>query len=91
MFCFLLGNLVDFNLIIDVVVVEDFCEVDCYMFVKLNKLIDKVKKFYDLYEFLSIYYVVYNFCIIDMSLFYLDFVKDVLYIEVENNVECCSI
>ncbi|GMG75756.1 MULTISPECIES: isoleucine--tRNA ligase [Priestia] len=90
-FRFLLGNLADFNPTTDAVAVEDLREVDRYMLVKLNKLIDKVKKSYDSYEFSSIYHAVHNFCTIDMSSFYLDFAKDVLYIEAENNVERRSI
>ncbi len=43
-FRFLLGNLADFNPTTDAVAVEDLREVDRYMLVKLNKLIDKVKK-----------------------------------------------
>ncbi|MCT9872317.1 class I tRNA ligase family protein, partial [Paenarthrobacter aurescens] len=69
-FRFLLGNLADFNPTTDAVAVEDLREVDLYMLVKLNKLIEKVKKSYDSYEFSSIYHAVHNFCTIDMSSFY---------------------
>lgn len=84
-FRFLLGNLADFNPAIDSVEYNDLREVDQYMLVKLNKLIEKVKHSYDHYEFASIYHHVHNFCTIELSSFYLDFAKDVLYIEAANN------
>lgn len=51
------------------------------MLVKLNNMITKVKKSYEEYEFAGIYHAVHNFCTIDLSSFYLDFAKDILYIE----------
>ncbi|AZB42856.1 isoleucine--tRNA ligase [Bacillus sp. FJAT-42376] len=83
-FRFLLGNLADFTPA-DAVDWENLRDVDRYMLVKLNKLIDKVKKAYDDYEFAVIYHAVHNFCTIELSAFYLDFAKDVLYIEGENH------
>ncbi|WP_243386756.1 isoleucine--tRNA ligase [Bacillus kexueae] len=78
---FLLGNLFDFDPKKDAVAFDQLREVDQYMLVKLNKLIEKVKKSYDEYEFAAIYHAVHNFCTIELSSFYLDFAKDVLYIE----------
>lgn len=84
-FRFVLGNLADFNPETDTVPVNDLREVDRYMLVKLNKLIDKVKTSYDNYEFAIVYHSVHNFCTIELSSFYLDFAKDILYIEAENH------
>lgn len=86
-FRFLLGNLFDFNPVTDTVPLEELREVDRYMLVKLNKLIDKVKKSYDNYEFAAIYHAIHNFCTIELSSFYLDFSKDVLYIEAASNAD----
>ncbi|MFC4320254.1 isoleucine--tRNA ligase [Litchfieldia salsa] len=86
-FRFLLGNLADFDPAKDMVKYEDLREVDQYMLVKLNKLIDKVKHSYNHYEFAAIYHNVHNFCTIELSSFYLDFAKDVLYIEASSNHE----
>jgi isoleucyl-tRNA synthetase len=80
-FRFLLGNLADFQHDQDAVAYENLREVDRYMLVKLNKLITKVRKSYDTYDFAAIYHAINNFCTIDLSAFYLDFAKDVLYIE----------
>ncbi|WP_264737133.1 isoleucine--tRNA ligase [Cytobacillus firmus] len=86
-FRFLLGNLNDFNPATDSVSFENLREVDQFMLVKLNKLIKNVRESYDRYEFASIYHAVNNFCTLDLSAFYLDFAKDVLYIESRDNAE----
>jgi isoleucyl-tRNA synthetase len=86
-FRFLLGNLADFNPTSDSVNLENLREVDRYMLVKLNKLTKRVKEAYDQYEFAAIYHAVHNFCTIELSSFYLDFAKDVLYIESEENID----
>ncbi|KON89166.1 isoleucine--tRNA ligase [Sporosarcina globispora] len=86
-FRFLLGNLDDFNPATDLVSFENLREVDQFMLVKLNKLIKSVRESYDRYEFASIYHAVNNFCTLDLSAFYLDFAKDVLYIEAKDNAE----
>ncbi|WLR52267.1 isoleucine--tRNA ligase [Bacillus tianshenii] len=84
-FRFLLGNLSDFDPSKNAVAFDQLGEVDQYMLVKLNKLIDRVKHAYDEYEFASIYHDVHNFCTIDLSSFYLDIAKDVLYIQAEDD------
>ncbi|MDQ0860208.1 isoleucine--tRNA ligase [Bacillus sp. V2I10] len=86
-FRFLLGNLADFNPAKDALSYEELRDVDRYMLVKLNKLTDKVKKSYEEYEFAAIFHAVHNFCTIELSSFYLDFAKDVLYIEAPDNKE----
>ncbi|OIU72294.1 isoleucine--tRNA ligase [Rossellomorea aquimaris] len=84
---FLLGNLADFDPKADSVSYDNLREVDQFMMVKLNDLVKNVKKSYDNYEFASIYHAVNNFCTLDLSSFYLDFAKDVLYIEAKDNYE----
>ncbi|MGG0237551.1 isoleucine--tRNA ligase [Bacillus rhizoplanae] len=84
-FRFLLGNLADFDPSKNVVPAAELREVDRYMLVKLNDLIAKVKDAYETYEFAAVYHAIHNFCTIDLSSFYLDFAKDILYIEAENN------
>ncbi len=90
-FRFMLGNLNDFNPAKDTVKEEDLQEVDRYMLVKLQDVLRKVTKAYDEYEFSTIYHVVQNFVTIDLSAFYLDFAKDILYIEPENDARRRSI
>ncbi len=86
-FRFLLGNLADFNPVTDAVSFENLREVDQFMLVKLNKLVKSVRESYDRYEFASIYHAVNNFCTLDLSAFYLDFAKDVLYIEAADHAD----
>ncbi|HZG70820.1 MAG TPA: isoleucine--tRNA ligase [Chondromyces sp.] len=84
-FRFLLGNLADFNPAENAVAYENLREVDQFMLVKLNDLIKEVHHSYENYEYAAIYHAVNNFCTIDLSSFYLDFAKDILYIEPENH------
>ncbi|KEF38634.1 Isoleucyl-tRNA synthetase [Schinkia azotoformans MEV2011] len=84
-FRFLLGNLSDFDPAVDKVSLNDLREVDVYILVKLNKVIDKVLTSYENYDFAGIYHAVNNFCTIELSSFYLDVAKDVLYIEAANS------
>lgn len=86
-FRFLLGNLNDFNPSTDSISYEKLREVDQFLLVKLNKLVKHVRASYENYEFASIYHAVNNFCTLDLSSFYLDFAKDVLYIEAKDNYE----
>jgi isoleucyl-tRNA synthetase len=83
---FMLGNLNDFNVKKDAVSFENLREVDQFMLVKLNKLIKKVRENYLNYKFSEIYHDLTHFITLDLSAFYLDFAKDVLYIEAENNL-----
>ncbi|MBU8740645.1 isoleucine--tRNA ligase [Bacillus licheniformis] len=80
-FRFLHGNIADFDPAKDAIAVEDLREVDQYILIKLNSLIEKVKKAYEEYDFAVIYHAVHNFCAIELSSFYMDFAKDVVYIE----------
>ncbi|HHW38317.1 MAG TPA: isoleucine--tRNA ligase, partial [Bacillales bacterium] len=80
-FRFLLGNLNDFDPAVHKVSLSDLREVDVYILAKLNKVIDKVLTSYENYDFAGIYHAVNNFCTIELSSFYLDVAKDVLYIE----------
>ncbi|MDZ5470720.1 isoleucine--tRNA ligase [Bacillus sp. 31A1R] len=86
-FRFLLGNLSDFDPKTDAVALENLREVDQFMLVKLNKVIKTVRNAYENYDFAAIYHAINNFCTLDLSSFYLDFAKDVLYIEAKANFE----
>ena len=86
-FRFLLGNLSDFNPQTDAVPFEKLREVDQFMLVRLNKLIKNSHSAYDNYEFASVYHAVNNFCTLELSSFYLDFAKDILYIEAANHAD----
>lgn len=76
---FLLGNLYDYDDEKHKVAYDDLSELDKWALLKLHKLTDKVTKAYDNYEFHSLYHAIHNFCVVEISSFYLDVVKDRLY------------
>lgn len=78
---YILGNVYDFNPDTDAVPVNELMPMDKWAIVKLNELIAKVSQAYDNYEFHQVYHSIRNFCVIDMSNFYLDVLKDRLYTE----------
>ncbi|HIU50797.1 MAG TPA: isoleucine--tRNA ligase [Candidatus Limousia pullorum] len=78
---YILGNLNDFNPDTDMVDVEGLYPIDKWAIAKLNELNDKVRAGYDAYEFHQVYHSIHNFCVVDMSNFYLDVLKDRLYTE----------
>ncbi|PAD39994.1 isoleucine--tRNA ligase [Terribacillus sp. 7520-G] len=84
-FRFLLANLHDFDPAKDSVAHADMTEVDRYMLAKLSDLIKHVRESYDKFEFADVYSAVLSFCSVELSAFYLDFGKDILYIEAADN------
>ena len=76
---YMLGNLCDFNPDTDAVALEDLMELDRYALHSFNELVKTARAAYDRYEFHAVYRAVYNFCVVDMSNFYLDIIKDRLY------------
>ena len=80
-FRFLLGNLHDFNLETDLMAYEDLNEVDQFMMIRLNELTAELKQAYEEYRFDDVFKSVNNYISNDLSAFYLDFTKDILYID----------
>ena len=78
-FRFLLGNLYDFSSDKDNIDYGKMLEVDRYILSALYRLLEKITKYYEDFEFYKIYQEVYQFCIISLSNFYLDILKDRLY------------
>ena len=60
---------------------EEMEALDRWAITRLNALIEKCFEAYDEYEFLAITHAVNDFCVVDMSNFYLDIIKDRLYCE----------
>lgn len=84
---FIIGNLYDFNPDKDMCNLKNLCSIDKWALAKLNNLMNKVKNGYESFEFYEVYHAVQKFCIVDMSNFYLDVLKDRLYVEKSNGVE----
>ena len=78
-FRYLLGNLYDFDLASDSVPAEDLLEIDKYILYRFKLLNEKIMKAFDNYEFHVFYHSFYSFCVVDLSAFYLDILKDRLY------------
>ncbi|MEG2814007.1 MAG: isoleucine--tRNA ligase, partial [Oscillospiraceae bacterium] len=78
---YILGNLYDFNPDTDMVANENLTELDKQALYKLDELVKKVNVAYDEMDFHIVYHSIHNFCIVDMSSFYLDIIKDRLYCE----------
>ncbi len=76
---YLLGNLNDFDPAADSVNTEDLMEIDKYILHRFELLRDKIQKAFEDYEFHVFYHSFYNFCVVDLSAFYLDILKDRLY------------
>ena len=76
---YMLGNLCDFDPDANLVPVEQLMDLDRYALHCLNELVKNVRAAYDRYEFHGVYRAIYNFCVVDMSNFYLDIIKDRLY------------
>lgn len=84
-FRFMLGNLADYNPNEDRINVNELEEIDAYMLHQLNELITSVREAYENFDYSTVYHQIHDFCAIDLSSFYLDFAKDILYIEPEND------
>ncbi|HHJ7666829.1 TPA: isoleucine--tRNA ligase [Streptococcus pyogenes] len=84
---FLIANTSDFNPAMDTVAYADLGAVDKYMTIVFNQLVATITDAYERYDFMAIYKAVVNFVTVDLSAFYLDFAKDVVYIEAANSLE----
>ncbi len=78
-FRFLLGNLSDFDPKTDRVPVGEMEEIDHYILHRFKKVNERIQKAFEGYEFHVFYHTFYNFCIVDLSAFYLDILKDRIY------------
>ena len=81
---FLHGNVSDFKEA-DRVAYADLREMDQYMYMRLQDVLKTVRAAYDRYDFSTVYTTINNFVAIELSSFYLDIAKDVVYIEGTDN------
>lgn len=79
---FILGNLSNadgFDIDKNGVSYNELFELDKWALIKLDELIDKVNTAYNAFDYHIVFHAIHNFCVIDMSNFYLDIIKDRLY------------
>lgn len=76
---FMLGNFTDFDMTADMRPVSGMTELDRFILHRLHTVVEKAVAAYENYEFHTIYHSIHNFCVVDLSAFYLDIIKDRLY------------
>jgi len=82
---FLLGNLHDFDPAKDAVPYAELPDLDKYMLHRMTEVFADVKGAFESYQFFQFFQTVQNFCVVDLSNFYLDIAKDRLYISAANS------
>jgi len=82
---YILGNLNDFDPAAHAVKYEDMTSVDKWMLGRLSEVRAEITDAYDKYEFFRASQAITNFCITDLSNFYLDVAKDRLYISANDD------
>ncbi len=82
---FMLGNFSDFDVTKDLRPVQGMSELDRFILHRLHTVVKRSLTSYDAYEFHTIYHTLHNFCVKDLSSFYLDIIKDRLYTSPPND------
>ena len=78
---FILGCIGDFDPDKDAVSLDNLEPIDKWALNRLDELNNKCKDAFDKFEYHIIFHAIHNFCVVDMSNFYLDVLKDRLYVE----------
>ncbi|OYD98017.1 isoleucine--tRNA ligase [Nostoc sp. 'Peltigera membranacea cyanobiont' 210A] len=81
---FLLGSLDDFDPEKDAVPFEELPELDRYMLHRITEVFEEVTAAFESFQFFRFFQTVQNFCVVDLSNFYLDVAKDRLYISAKD-------
>ena len=87
---FMLGNISDFDPAKDMVDDDQLFEIDRWALEACNKLTPTMRDAYEHYDFSRAYHALYNFCVIDMSNFYMDVIKDRLYCADDHARRCAQ-
>jgi isoleucyl-tRNA synthetase len=78
-FRFALGNLAGFDPARDAVAPAEMEEIDRWMLERTADLVKKCREWYAAYEFHRVYHAIHDYCVVDLSSFYYDVLKDRLY------------
>jgi isoleucyl-tRNA synthetase len=84
-FRFALGNLNDFDPAKDSLPGEQLEEMDRWMLDRTAELVKKCREWYAAYEFHRVYHAMHDYCVVDLSAFYYDVLKDRLYTKAPDN------
>jgi isoleucyl-tRNA synthetase len=82
---FALGNLNDFDPSKHVAANDQLDDLDRWMLERTADLVKKCRDWYAAYEFHRVYHAIHDFCVVDLSAFYFDVLKDRLYTKSANN------
>ena len=82
---FILGNISDFDPNNDMVSLSEMEEIDNWALMRMDEVVKICREAYENFEYHIIFHAIHNFCVIDMSNFYLDVLKDRLYVEAKNS------
>ena len=77
---YILGNTNDFDYENNKVAFADMQELDQWALMRLQQLKKEVEAAYEAYDFHVLFHAIHNFCTVEMSSFYLDIIKDRLYV-----------
>ena len=83
---YLMGNLYDFHPAEDGVAYDQMMELDRWALHRLQEVNERILAAYDSFEFHPVYHGLHNFCVLDLSSFYLDIIKDRLYVSPAKSV-----
>ena len=84
-FRFALGNLNDFNPTRHALPNDQLDEMDQWMLERTADLVKRCRDWYSSYEFHRVYHAIHDFCVVDLSAFYYDVLKDRLYTKAPNS------
>jgi isoleucyl-tRNA synthetase len=84
-FRFALGNLFDFDAVRDAVPNEQLDEMDRWMLERTSELVRKCREWYAAYDFHRVYHAIHDYCVVDLSAFYFDVLKDRFYTKAAKN------
>ena len=83
---YILGNIHDFNPDTDSVADNELFDIDRWALMRLDDVVAQARKGYDEFNFHDAFYAIHHFCVVDLSNFYLDVLKDRLYVEKAGSV-----
>ena len=84
-FRFALGNLADFDPSLHALPHDQLDEIDRWMLERTSELVTKCRDWYTAYDFHRVYHAIHDFCVVDLSAFYFDVLKDRLYTKAAGN------
>lgn len=83
---YILGNIHDFDPDTHSVSDDQLTDIDRWALMRLDRVVTEARNAYDTFEFHDAFYAIHHFCVVDLSNFYLDVLKDRLYVEKADSV-----